>query len=844
VAEHPPFGEWLRKKRRDLDLSRQQLADQAGCAEITLRRIEGGTLKPSKGLAAILLEKVGIPKSEFDVWIRFARGLTGLPSQETEATEKQRPTNLPASLTSFIGREKELADITGLLSKHRLVTLVGTGGVGKTRLSINVGESQTINFSDGVWLVELAPLDNPQIIPQTISSVLGVPVSAAQPVTETIFNFLRAKTALLIFDNCEHLLDDVSQLTENLLKQCPHLKILATSREAMGIIGEAMYLVPTLTLPDSDKLLDALRDVGSVRLFEERARLVDFDFSLTMDNASFVAQICRRLDGIPLALELAAVHVNQFSPGEIAKQLEDSFHIRTSGSRTALPRQQTIRASIDWSWNLLAENERALLRRLSIFAGGWTFEAAQAVCGGEVLILINSLVKKSLVVVNQAAGREKRYGFHEMIRQYAYEKLVEAGELEIIQKQHLKYFLEVSEQAESSLSGPDQMVWYIRVVDEIDNLRAAMSCAMQTDSIEAGLNLPSNLGGGFWESFNVREGLEWLTRFLVRVDMSVPPLVHAKALNAQGRLYFSLQRFDDARQSEEAALALYRAHGNVRGEINVLLSLGGVMQILEGWDRKVELQKEALRLAKSINDLRHEARAYGALGWDHRDVEKAYEYWQNAIRLFRQVGDWGNLTFYLGVFGEWLVATGKLQQAERFLKEADEINQRIGNRRDVEFVLTANGYLALAAKYYDRAIEHFSENARLMNDVGNRMGYLWAQARLGYAATLKGDTSVAQNILFETLDSFYKDGNKGGVVFTISKVASLFVALSDFEKAAQLIGWSDSNLEDVRSMIDQAGVDHDIQFIQEKIGIDAYTDMYKNGCSMSMGEVIVLALRK
>jgi len=806
LIEHPPFGEWLRKKRRDLDLSRQQLADQADCAEITLRRIEGGTLKPSKELAAILLEKVGILKSELDTWIQFARGLSGFPLRETTTPEKRKNTNLPAQLTSFIGREKELADVTNLVAKYRLVTLIGTGGVGKTRLSIKVGEGQITNFSDGVWLVELAPLDNPQLIPQTVTSTLGVPISAAQPIAENIFNFLLAKTALLIFDNCEHLLDAVAGLIDDLLKQCPHLKILATSREGMGIMGEATYIVPAMTLPDANQILDTIRDLGSVRLFVERARLVDFDFSLTMDNASFIGQICHRLDGIPLALELAAVQVSQFSLVEIAKQLEDSFHILTGGNRTALPRQQTIRASIDWSWNLLTDDERALLRCLSVFVGGWTLEAAQAVCGGNLLTLVNSLVKKSLVVQNQAKGGEKRYHFHELIRQYTREKLVEA-------------------------------------VDEVDNLRAALNCALRMDNIEAGLSISSNLGRRFLESFDAREGLEWLTKFLQNPGAEAYPIARAKALSVQSGLYFSLQKFDDARQSGETALGLFRAHGDVRGEIDVLIKLGGVMQYLEGWDRKVEIQEQALGLAQSINDVWREAKAYGALGWDHRNVEKAYGYWQKAVQLFRQLGDWGNLTFYLGVFGEWLVSTGKLQQAEQFLREADELNRQMGNRREMEFVLTAHGYLALAARDYDRAIDHFSENARLLNEVGNRMGYLWAQARLGYAVALKGDTSAAQTILFETLSSFHTDGNKDGVVFTTSKVASLYAAINQYEVAAQLIGWSDSNVESARPAIDQAGVDRDIQLIQERIGVAEYTDAYKKGRALGMNEVVGLALR-
>ncbi len=321
MQEESSFGVWLYKQRRALDLSRQAFADQVGCAEVTVRRIEGGTLKPSKELADIILEKLGVPASERSQWIAFARGVSGFPYPSLPKS------NLPAVLTSFVGREKEQAQVINLISKHRLVTLTGSGGVGKTRFARKVGEQLLENYPNGVWLVELASLNDPTLLPQTVASLFGLTAQSGVSHTDLLINFLRTKSALLILDNCEHLVDASANLADTLLKNCPNLKILITSREPLEMTGEALYRVPSLGLPEFQYRLDTLRDCESAQLFEERAQLAQFDFSLTPENAASVVQICRRLDGIPLAIELAAAKVRVFSPVQIAKQLKESFNL-------------------------------------------------------------------------------------------------------------------------------------------------------------------------------------------------------------------------------------------------------------------------------------------------------------------------------------------------------------------------------------------------------------------------------------------------------------------------------------------------------------------------------------
>src|ERR1044071_9216574 len=380
------FGDWVRQRRRILDLTQQELADRVGCARITVRRIESGALKPSKELAQILLDKLGAPLRERDIWLQFARGLSGLPVLSISLPLKSN-SNLSAPLTTFIGRKKEQSEVVRLIAKHRLITLTGPGGIGKTRLSLRVGEQILGNYVDGVWLVELAPLLDPLHVPRVTAITIGLRDEPQRPVIDMLCDYLREREMILILDNCEHLLEACAHFTDVLLKSCPQLKILATSREPLGILGEAIYRVPSLELPDLQNLIDSFRDFESIKLFEERAQLTQFDFSLTLENAPAVAQICHRLDGIPLAIELAAAKVGTFSTKQIAQQLDDRFNLLTEGNRAALPRHQTLRASMDWSWGLLTDSEQTLLRQLSVFAGGWNLEAALAICDGNVFDL-------------------------------------------------------------------------------------------------------------------------------------------------------------------------------------------------------------------------------------------------------------------------------------------------------------------------------------------------------------------------------------------------------------------------------------------------------------------------
>jgi len=422
------------------------------------------------------------------------------PSEETRALAFKRRSglNVPIPLTSFVGREKELKEVAELFSKSRLITLTGSGGVGKTRLAIQVVAEVLDLFPDGVWFLDLAPLSDPALVPNTLASLIGLRESRETVVTEVLINYFRTHTALVIFDNCEHLIESCAQLIHSLLTSCETLSILATSRESLRVSGELPYRVPSLEIPNLGIEFDIaeISNIESVRLFTQRAMFASSNFAMNSQNALFVAQICQQLDGIPLALELAAARINTLSPQQILARLDDRFNLLTRGLRTAMPRHQTLRATIEWSYDLLSYQERLLFQRLSVFMGGWTLDAAETVCAdGTVLDLLARLVDKSLVVVDREHGDKARYNYLETIRQYAHEKLDEDGEAQQIRDQHMQYFLGLARNAEPQLYGAQQIEWLQILEDEDKNMRAALEWSLR-GNVTAG----QELAGALWWS--------------------------------------------------------------------------------------------------------------------------------------------------------------------------------------------------------------------------------------------------------------------------------------------------------------------------------------------------------
>lgn len=557
-------------------------------------------------------------------------------------------TNLPSLLTRFIGREREKRAVAELITTARLLTLIGPGGCGKTRLAIAVASEQALLTPDGAWLVQLAPLVDPAQVPQTIAAALGVREDPHRTLLTTLIDSLRAKKLLLVLDNCEHLVEACAAFVDTLLPQCPGVHVLGTSREALRVTGELTFQVPSLALPAAEPptALAHLESCEAVALLLDRLRLRQPTFHLTLENSPAVVEICRRLDGIPLAIELAAARAPALSVEQIAVRLDDALRLLTSGSRTAVPRQQTLRATLEWSYQLLSTAETMVFSRLAVFAGGWTIEAAEAVCPGsgvetdEVLNLLAQLVEKSLVVGDDRAGAI-RYRLLEIIRQYARERLYERQEEDATRLQHATYFLRLAEMAEPAFIGPHQGAWLDRIELEYDNLHSALRWSFDAGAAELTARLSTALLH-FWERRGyVSAGRWWLERVLA-LAVSVPPALKARLAYSVGMLARIGGDSQRATETLQASLALYRELGDTHGCATVLGDLGMVALDAGAYDEGEALLREGLRLCRAEGN-RHGAATIlnnlGLIALGQSDGTGALALMRESLVLSRQLGD-------------------------------------------------------------------------------------------------------------------------------------------------------------------------------------------------------------
>jgi predicted ATPase/DNA-binding XRE family transcriptional regulator len=791
MQEEISFGIWLRKQRQALDLSRQAFANQVGCAEVTLRRIEGGTLKPSKELANLLLEKLGIPETERPQWIDFARGLSGFPLQSSSSSTKPL-TNLPAPLTSFIGREKEQSEVIRLITKHRLVTLTGLGGVGKTRLSLKVGGEVLENYADGVWFVELAAILDPLLLPRTTAMAIGLRDEPQRPVIDMLSDYLRDRKMLIILDNCEHLLDACAHLADMLLKRCHNLKIFATSREALGILGEAVYLVPSLEMPNFQQLVENFRDYEAVRLFEERAQLVRTDFLLTIENATSIAKICSRLDGIPLAIELAAARVNMFSPEQIATQLQESFVLLMTGNRTALPRHQTLQAAIDWSYDLLSADEQTLFRRLSAFVNGWTLEAAKFVCSDSnmkfenVLDLLHQLISKSLVNMEEIQGKV-RYSMLETIRLYANEKLMKRDESDLVHDKHLEYFLNLAETAEPHLIRSEQIEWLPVLDSDYENLCLALEWSLSKDTVEPSLNLSRALGWFWIFRCYWLEGLNWLTRALAKPPQAVSKseqVARARALVMENLLEGHVgKNVEQILSTAEASLALALEVSEKR-DIAIAMYLVGNALILNHTEdnRARSLLERSFAELQALNEPFWELSVYHELGVVlARDGKvKFRDLHLKSLELARKAGERLALAEALLSYANWLLRDNRLDEAREHAEEANRLYKQIDptHSRKNFYVLAriawVDGDYQKAKSFYKEMLDHVSL-------LGQRIWTYVCLANLGLLAMEEQDLSGGQAYLEHALVIAREVGLKYFIAEALANLGNLSYLQGNYE---------------------------------------------------------------
>jgi predicted ATPase/DNA-binding CsgD family transcriptional regulator len=687
----------------------------------------------------------------------------------------------------LIGREEEIAETKRSIAGWRLVTLSGSGGVGKTRLALRAAADLVPHFRDGVRWVELSSLADPSLLPDALAQALGLRPRRGQGASELLVEYLRPRSLLLVLDNCEHLVRACAELVDDLLAGCPLLRVLTTSREPLSLLGEAILVVPSLSLPNPNELADSTLQSDSVRLFADRVTAVLPDFRVSDRNASAVAQICLRLDGLPLAIELAAARVPMLSVEQIAVGLDDRFWLLTAGNRAAVPRQRTLRATVDWSHDLLSDAERMLFRRLAVFSGSWSLEAVDAVCTGnglesrEVLDLLAGLTTKSLVLVQHRA-QVPRYRLLETLRQYGSERLAEAGESAEFGERHARFFLTLVETAEPHLWGPEQATWLDRLEWNHDNLRGALAWFMAGDEPDLALRL----GVALWRFWDMRgfltEGSRRLEAVLLRSP--VPTAIRAEALLGLAFLYRDRGDERGAISLADESLAIFRRIQDEHGAGRALAFLGDVTRATD-LDRSASFLKEGFAILETVGDDLHAAYALLNLAItaeSRGDRARSRAMLDDCLSRFRRLGDGTGIAWVLGELGSGDLLTGDDRRAEALFRESLAEARKAGDRRVLTWVHGRLGDLELHRGRWNLAAAHWRESLSLARDVGDEHAIAEGLVRLGAFAHARGNIGRAARLL-GAADALFErqDGLKGAIP---SMTPALVAALNAHDASA------------------------------------------------------------
>ena len=700
--------------------------------------------------------------------------------------------NLPLSLTSFIGREKEIEEVNQLLNDRRLLTISGPGGAGKTRLALQVALESLDQYAEGGWFIDLASLSDPALVPQYIMNALGIYEENCCNPVETLTFFSQYKSALFILDNCEHLLQAVAQLAHILIAKTSSLKILATSREPLGVVGETVWTIPSLSTPKAEEELsiEKLMQYEAVRLFIERAMAVKPNFALTGQNWNSVAQICARLDGIPLAIELAAARTRVLSAGDIAARLDNRLQFLIS-HQNLVPRQRTLRNLIDWSYDLLPQNERNLLRRLSVFAGGWQLEAAEQVCSGkgidsfEVLDLLAHLVDKSLVIA-EISDKAERYRLLETIRHYAQERLAERNEAEHYALKHAQYFTKIAEQSYEEIWGKNQGYWLERLETEHANLRTALEWLSNNRDTD---NFYLRMAGSLWRFWRTRghisEGRTHLEAALKK-NTNASDHLRANGLRGAGKLALQQGDYVQALATTQESLALFKKLGDKLGVSRQLDVLGEISYFQGDYSRAVELHRESLAIKHEISDKEGIAvslQQLGVIARDRGEYPQAKELFEESLILFRELEDKLFIAQTLDNLGRVEHSLCEYERAILLLEESVSIYRELNDKVGISNGLQDLGNVAKDQGEFMQAKSIYDECLKLKQEIGDKRGIAQAQNTLAEVAFYQGKYTIVAELAEQSLRLFKGLGVKRGIVFSLGLLAYTAQYRGDLEGA-------------------------------------------------------------
>jgi predicted ATPase/transcriptional regulator with XRE-family HTH domain len=845
MHEASSFGVWLKEQRHALDLSQAELAQQTGCSASLIYKIEAGVRRPSRQVSQLLATRLGIPLAAQEAFVEWARGLADAAPYLPEAAALPRPTAppprapLPIPLTAFVGRVEQVSMVRSALwrAATRLVTLTGPPGIGKTRLAVQVAASLSDDFTDGVRFVSLAPVladaiqAEPALVTRAIADALGVRPEPDEPLRSTLKAYLWDKQMLLIVDNFEHLLPAAVVIAE-LMSSASQVKMLVTSRAALRVRGEKQIVVPPLALPDLSLFsrqdpwrLDDPDEIGRVEgiaLFLERAQDVRSDFALTAQNVEEVATICSRLEGIPLAIELAAAQVKYFSLQELLSRLSRRLELLEEGYADLPPHQRTLRAAVAWSYNILGQEAQRIFRRLGVFVGGCSLEAALAVCAGGAAgaregkneakakpgapVALSELLNHSLVQQSSDAG-EMRLTMLETIHDFALEQLEQSGEAGAAWEAHVAYYRALAEEARARRAGPEEGAWLTRLEREHDNLRAALAWAIEHNVVEQAVRL----GMALWRFWSTQgytdEGRRWFARIL-----SLQPLgdeLRAQALVAAAGLAYQESDYAEASLYYEGSLPVWTATGNR------------------------QQRAEALR-------------KLGAIALERGELPEARASLEQSLALYRELGDVDNIARSFRDLGVVAVYQRDLVRARRLCEESLALWQSTGRPSSVASAWLNLGATDLEAQEYVRATESLLKSLELFRELGNKPGCFLALANLGAAAHGQGDYALAARYYSEALSlQRITKGSKAELAECLERVGRLAGALGQPERAARLGGAASAlrvALGIIRPPAEHELYERHLALIRAELGEAEFAGAWSKGQAMSLDQALDFAL--